>query len=277
MLKHLIGLILFSLCLPLVAKEAAPLEFKGLWEQGSVLFGKALPGSKVTVAGKSLLVTEKGEFVIGLGREAESPFELTLIMPDQQAMHLTYPVKKREYNIQRIEGVQQKHVTPPESVLARIKNEAAKVRQARDRVDPRQDFLEKFMWPLVGPITGVYGSQRVYNGVPKSPHYGVDIAAPVGAEVVAPAAGIITLAEPDLYYSGGTVILDHGHALSSTFIHLSKVLVKVGQKVKKGDVIAEVGATGRATGPHLDWRMNWYEHRVDPQLLMFDTPMPSQQ
>jgi murein DD-endopeptidase MepM/ murein hydrolase activator NlpD len=125
---------------------------------------------------------------------------------------------------------------------------------------------------LIGPITGVYGSQRVYNGVPKNPHYGVDYAAPTGTEVVAPAAGIVRLAHPDLFYSGGTMIIDHGHGLSSSFLHLSGLLVAEGARVTRGQPIALVGATGRATGPHLDWRMNWHQQRIDPQLVLETLP-----
>jgi murein DD-endopeptidase MepM/ murein hydrolase activator NlpD len=130
------------------------------------------------------------------------------------------------------------------------------------------DFAGAFHWPLEGPITGVYGSQRVYNDVPGRPHYGVDVAAATGTPITTPAPGLVTLAHPDMFYSGGTVIIDHGYGISSTMMHLSKVLVDVGQEVVPGDIIAEVGASGRATGPHLDWRMNWFKVRIDPQLLV---------
>ena len=136
------------------------------------------------------------------------------------------------------------------------------------------DALAGFQWPAIGPISGVYGSQRIYNGTPRSPHYGVDVAVPTGTPVLAPSSGVVTLAEPDLFYSGGTIILDHGFRLSSSFLHLSKVHVAVGQEVKQGELIGEVGATGRATGPHLDWRMSWRNQRIDPQLLA--PPMPAQ-
>ena len=141
----------------------------------------------------------------------------------------------------------------------------------------RLDFAGEFQWPLIGPITGVFGSQRVYNGVPKRPHYGVDVAAPVGTPVSTPAPGTVTLAHADMFYSGGTLIIDHGYGVSSTLMHLSKVLVAVGDEVVPGDIVAEVGAAGRATGPHLDWRMNWLNVRIDPQLLVSPMPMPAQQ
>jgi murein DD-endopeptidase MepM/ murein hydrolase activator NlpD len=153
-------------------------------------------------------------------------------------------------------------------VLERIRREGRLVRQARADNDPREDFLQGFIKPLEGPITGVYGSQRVYNGVPKNPHYGLDIARPTGTVVVAPAPGIVKLVHDDMYYSGGTLVLDHGYGLSSSFIHLSGALVKEGQRVEAGDAIAKVGATGRATGPHLDWRVNWFNVRLDPALVL---------
>ena len=133
--------------------------------------------------------------------------------------------------------------------------------------------MQPFVWPIEGRITGVYGSQRVYNGVAGRPHYGVDVAAPVGAEVNAPAAGRIVLAHNNMFYSGGTLIIDHGHGLTSSFLHLSKILVEEGQEVQGGELVAEVGATGRVKGPHLDWRMNWRGARVDPELLVPEMPL----
>lgn len=250
--------------------ESAPsaLEVRGNFVQGGIVFGTLKAGESVWLGQRRLRLSDGDEFVFGLDRDAAEQVTLTIVDDKGRKQQVHYPVKQREYKVQRIEGVAQKHVTPPDEVLSRIASEAARVRQARTANDDRQDFLEPFVWPLQGPITGVYGSQRVYNGVPKSPHYGIDIAAPVGTVVQAPAAGVVTFADDDLYYSGGTLIVDHGHGLSSTFIHLHKILVEVGQGVTQGQAIAEVGATGRVTGPHLDWRMNWFDVRVDPQLLM---------
>jgi len=156
----------------------------------------------------------------------------------------------------------------------RIRRDSAAVKQARERDDPRADFLSGWIWPVEGPISGVYGSQRVLNGKPRRPHFGVDIAMPVGTLVKAPADGLVTLAHPDMFYSGATLIIDHGHKLSSTFLHLSRILVEVGDRVRQGEVIAEVGKSGRVTGAHLDWRMNLRQARIDPQLLA--GPMPVQ-
>ncbi|WP_020209337.1 M23 family metallopeptidase [Gilvimarinus chinensis] len=260
-------------CSPCAWSEpGSPLqEIKGRWQQGSILRGKVQAGTQIEFQGKKVPVGDHGEFVLGLGRDADAEVELVLKGPEGEWRHV-YAVEKREYNIQRIEGVPQKTVTPSAEQQARTRKEAARVWQARQTLRSATDFMQDFKWPLIGPITGVYGSQRIYNGEPRSPHYGVDIAAPTGTAVQAPAAGEVILVEPDLFYSGGTLIIDHGQGLSSTFIHLSKILVGLGDNVSQGDMIAEVGASGRATGPHLDWRMNWLGERVDPTSLV--GPMP---
>lgn len=180
-------------------------------------------------------------------------------------------MKKRRYRIQRVDGLPPKTVTPSAKYLERIRLEAKKIRLARQRNDMRTDFLSGFVWPVIGPISGVYGSQRILNGQPRQPHFGVDIAMPVGTPVVSPAPGVVSFVH-NMYFSGKTLVVDHGHGLSSSFLHLKRILVKVGQHVVKGQRIAEVGASGRATGAHLDWRMNWFQHRIDPQLLA--GPMP---
>ena len=167
-----------------------------------------------------------------------------------------------------MDGVPQNTVTPPPELTERIRREANMVAVARKRRDLRNDWASGFIWPAQGRLSGFYGSQRVLNGVPKRPHYGLDVAAPEGTPVIAPAAGVVTLAEADLFYSGGTIIIDHGHGLSSSFLHMSAVTVSSGQRVEQGDTIGAIGASGRASGPHLDWRMNWLNQRIDPQFLV---------
>ena len=248
---------------------AAALELRGPLRQGSVVVGQVEPGTAVELDGRRLPVSPEGLFVIGFDRDAPARHTLRAGAQTQELR-----IEKRSYAIQKVTGIPQKIMEPDAADLERIRREQVLVDAARAREDERTDFAAPFRWPITGRISGVYGSQRYYNGVPSRPHYGVDVAAPVGARVHAPAAGIVTLAEPDLFYSGGTVIIDHGHRLSSSFLHLSKVLVKVGQRVEPGDLIALVGATGRATGPHLDWRMNWRDARVDPQLLAGAMPRP---
>ena len=254
-----------------VAAAADELRFRGIWRQGGMVVGRVAPLAKVTLAGRPVAVGRDGYFVVGLGRDAPPEIELTVIDPLGQRS-LRFEVGQRQYPVQRIEGVPQRTVTPPPEVLSRIRQEQELVDRARGQISPRQDFLDGFTRPLDGPITGVYGSARIYNGVPRNPHYGLDIAAPTGDPVYAPAAGKVTLTHKDMYFSGGTLIVDHGQGLSSTFIHLSETLVEEGAEVARGDPIARVGATGRATGPHLDWRMNWRDVRIDPDLVLTHFP-----
>ncbi len=239
----------------------------GEWLQGSVLFGKTSPTAEVKFLGHKVPLTENGEFVLGLDRDAPESVDLE-VKTDVGEWRQTYAVSQREYNVQRVEGVPSQTVKPDPEHLKRIRREGRMVKMARKPITDRVDFLEDFHWPTLGRISGVYGSQRYYNGSPGRPHYGVDVAVPTGTLVAAPIGGKVTLAHTDMFFSGGTLIIDHGHGLSSSFLHLSKILVQKGDEVKQGDSIAEVGSTGRATGPHLDWRMNWRNQRVDPQLLV---------
>jgi murein DD-endopeptidase MepM/ murein hydrolase activator NlpD len=266
------GIAALAMVGPLV--QAQCIELEGALEQGGFIYGKVAPGSKVTLDGQQLDVLPDGTTFAGFGRNAAATAEL--VIAGSQPCTQTLQVASREYNIQRVEGVPQETVTPPPERMARIRREATLVANARAPSLQRPELIEGvlagFVWPAQGPISGVYGSQRFYNGEPRNPHYGVDVAAPKGTPVYAPAAGMVTLAEPDLYFSGGTVILDHGYRLSSTFLHMSEVSVAVGKELQPGDLIGAIGATGRATGPHLDWRMNWRQERIDPQLLA--PPMP---
>lgn len=247
------------------------LTIDGEFQQGAVIRGKVEPGEKIQFNQRWLSLSEQGEFVFGIGRDA--PANLTLVVyKNNQPKTRQFVVKKRQYNIQRVNGVPQATVEPSKEQQERIAREAALVGNARKVDLPLSNFMEDFKWPVTGPISGVYGSQRLYNNIPGNPHYGVDIAMPVGTPVYAPAGGKVTLVHSDMFLSGGTLILDHGQGLSSTFIHLSKILVKEGDLIQQGDKIALVGKTGRASGPHLHWAMNWFSERVDPQLLVGNMP-----
>lgn len=248
--------------------NAETLNWRGEWTQGGLIIGQAPPGARLELDGQPVPVTAEGVFVFGFHRDAAPQVQLRTIFSDgrQEAQNLA--VQQREYRIQRINGLPPGKVTPPPALLERIRRENARVATARQQEIPTPYFLSGFAWPTTGRISGVYGSQRILNGQPRQPHYGVDVAAPVGAPVRAPSDGIVTLVEPDLYYSGATLIIDHGYRVSSTFLHLHEIQVRVGQKVRKGEVVATVGKSGRVTGPHLDWRMNWREARIDPTLLV---------
>jgi hypothetical protein len=235
--------------------------------QGCAVFGRILPGSRVWLGEREVRVSDEGAFVIGVGRDQREPLALKVATPDGATRTHRIAVQPRDWRIERVDGVPQATVDPPPAIAARIAREQAAVAAARGRDDPRADFAAGFDWPTRGRISGVYGSQRIYNGSPRSPHSGLDVAAGTGTALKAPAAGVVAFAEPDLYLTGGTVLLDHGHGLSSVFLHLSRIDVKVGQRIERGDVFGAVGATGRATGPHMHWGLNWFDVRLDPGLL----------
>ena len=236
--------------------------------QGAMVVGNTHPAATVEYAGRTLRVAPDGDFVFGVGRDAVGPLVLRIKQPATGWIEHRIQVTPRDWPVEKIQGVPPKTVNPPPDIAARIEREQARVVAARARDDAREDFATPFAWPVQGRISGRFGNQRVYNGTPKSPHSGMDIAAPKGTPVKAPAAGIVTFAAPDLYLTGGTLLLDHGHGISSNFLHLSRIDVKVGDRVTQGQVIAAVGATGRATGPHLHWGMNWFDTRIDPLLLL---------
>lgn len=264
---------LFFLLLPGTGVPADNgLSLQGHSVQGGLLFGTTLPGARVVLDDEAIQVSAEGLFVIGFGRDETGSRLLQVTLPDGSRIRRELAVATREYNIERIDGLPPSRVTPGPAIMARIRAERAMARQARKRRDNAAHYAAGFSWPASGRLSGFYGSQRILNGEPRNPHYGLDIAAPEGSPVLAPAAGLITLTHPDMYYSGGTIILDHGQGLSSSFLHLSEVLVETGTLVQAGELIGRIGATGRATGPHLDWRMSWHDRRVDPQLLLPQRP-----
>jgi len=224
--------------------------------QGALIHGNIPANSTIKKSGKTLKTTPDGGFVFGLDREHDEILTLTVSHKKKHAT-FKYHVLQRKYRTQSIKGVAQKYVAPPQSRLDRIANENKQVKAARQQMTPHTYYLSAPLMPAKGRITGVYGSQRIFNGTPKRPHYGLDIAAPVGTPVVAPFDGAVSLSHNNMYYSGGTLIIDHGMGVSSTFIHLDKIHVKQGDIITQGQHIANIGATGRVTGPHLDWRINW--------------------
>lgn len=259
------------LCSLPAAAETVRLE--GDFVQGGLVVGRTEPGAKVAVDGRAVVVRPDGRFLLGFGRDAAAKALLVATLPDGGRQELPLAIAKRTYDVQRIDGLPPESVSPGPADLERIEAEQNLIAAARFIDSPVAYFDGGFVWPAVGPVSGVYGSQRILNGQPRQPHYGVDIAAPEGAPVTAPSPGIVRLAEADLYFTGGTVILDHGYGLSSTFSHLSAVLVAVGDRLAQGQLVGRVGKTGRATGAHLDWRLNLFDVRLDPALLV--GPMPA--
>ena len=254
--------------LALAAPAPEPYTLHGRFEQGAVVFGRTDPRATVVFEGRTLRLTPAGDFVFGFDRDAPAQCELRVAIPGQPAIVKHYAVKRREWKIQHISGLPPQLVTPPPEVEQRIVAEGKLITAAHLVNSAMTDFTQPFMWPARGEISGVFGSQRILNGTPKQPHYGVDVAVPVGTHVVAPAGGMVTLAQPDLYFTGGTLIIDHGHGLASVLVHLSKLYVKQGERVSRGQTVALSGMTGRATGPHLHWGVYWFDAHVDAQRLV---------
>ena len=243
-------------------------EFTGKFNQGSFILGKTSPGAKVKIDNKDVLVTKDGHFVFGIGRDRKNNITIRVIK-DKKLDVIIKKVFKRKYKIQRIDGLPEKKVTPPKEVYERIKRENKLIGEARSIESDLTFFTKKFINPLDNAIvTGVYGSQRILNGKPKWPHYGLDFAAKEGTKVKAMLDGTATMVETDLFYTGGTLIFDHGHGVSTLYMHMQKIFVKKGQKVKQGDIIGTVGSTGRSTGAHLDIRLNWFGTRLDPMTVL---------
>ena len=244
------------------------LNLRGFLVQGALVIGETVPASRVILDGRELMVSPEGVFAFGFGRDHAPVASLEVHFPDGMRETRTLSVAPRSYNIQRIDGIAPKFVNPPAEVLARIARESKQKKTARGVMRDATGFEQVFIWPAKGRISGVFGSQRFYNGEPRRPHYGVDIAADTGAPVVAPADGIVTLAENDMYFEGGLIFLDHGQGVTSYYMHLSRVDVRPGERVRQGQTLGAVGATGRSTGPHLHWAMFWREAHLDPSVLI---------
>ena len=255
----------------LSSQEQVNVVLNGKFTQGALLRGQAPAGAKVTLNGETVQTNKDGKFVVGFEREAPLHQTLVVKLDNGQKWQRDITLEKREYNIQRIDGLEQKMVSPPAEVTARIKQDNINVANARSGNTDLDALFTRFEWPAKGVISGVYGSQRILNGVPKWPHYGLDIANETGTPVYAPVDGVVTMAN-DLYYSGNTLILDHGMRVFSTFLHMDTITVEVGETVKQGEQIGTIGSTGRSTGPHLDWRINLGNTRLDPQTIISGSP-----
>ena len=263
-MRFLFFLIIFTLCSSILSA----IEFKGKFEQGAFILGKTEPNSNIIIDQRNIRVTKDGFFAFGLDRDRKNDVVIK-VTKNGKSETITKKVLKREYKIQRIDGLPPKQVTPPPEVYERIKKDNKLIGKARSLNSSYEFFKNKFIHPLDKYIiTGVYGSQRILNGKPRRPHYGIDFHAPEGTPVKAMMDGEVTLAEKDMYFTGGTLIFDHGHGISTLFMHMKEINVKVGQTVKQGDIVGTLGQSGRATGPHLDIRLNWFEVKLDPASIL---------
>ncbi len=266
---------LVAVMLLLVVSPASALELDGPVVQGALRIGLVTPGASVAVDGKPVRVdSQTGRFVVGIGRDRSAPLQITVTGADGTSEIFGFPVSVRDYEIERIDGLPPRKVSPDQADMDRILREGRLISAARAQNSDLVHALAGFRWPMTGRISGRYGNQRILNGESRRPHLGVDIAASPGTPVGASAAGVVSLAEPDLFYTGGTIVIDHGHGVTSIYSHLAAIDVAVGREVAAGEIIGTVGSTGRSTGPHLDWRINWFDLRLDPELIAGPMPEP---
>lgn len=272
--KPLLNLICISTSLFLAsAASQAEIVLSGEIKQGGLVIGKTKADNQVLFDGKVLALSLQGDYVFGFSRDDTETHQLVIKYPDGKQEQRTLVPAKRSYKIQRIEGIAKRIMEPDPAAVKRSSQDNVQIASARKTSSKLISFAAGFIAPINGKITGVYGSQRVFNGTPKRPHYGLDYAGKTGDPVKAPAAGKVLLYVSDMFYSGGTMIIDHGQGVTSTFLHLSKSYVKAGDVVKKGQKVAAVGSSGRATGPHLDWRINWFNTRIDPAYVLKIKPL----
>jgi len=257
-------IIKYFLIIFLINFKVFAVEFQGKFIQGHYIIGKTSPDAEILIDKKKVKVSKDGYFAFGIGKDRKFDIVIT-----ENEKKIVKKIQKRKYKIQRIDGLPEKKVTPPEELYERIKKENQLIGKAREIDSDLPFFKEKFILPVDDAIiTGVYGSQRILNGIPKWPHYGLDFAQKKGTPIKAMNNAIVTLAENDLFYTGATLIFDHGHGVSTLYMHMDKIFVKVGDHVKKGEIVGTVGSSGRATGPHLDIRLNWFSERLDPQSIL---------
>jgi len=240
----------------------------GDYVEGAAIICRGEPGTLVSLGDQSATADEEGWLILGLNRDSDEEMTLTAALPSGELIRQVHLIEQREYDMQRVDGVPPRTVNPPAEALERIRAQSRMKAAAYTSRWEGAGFSEGFIQPAEGIISGVYGSQRVYNGEPRRPHYGLDFANEAGTPVYAPAAGIVTLADPDMYYEGGLIFIDHGQGFTSGFLHLGAVQVEVGDIVEQGDQIGEIGSGGRATGAHLDWRIKWRNRYIDPALVL---------
>ena len=254
------------------------LNCAGAFTQGGVALCRTMPGAAISVDGvASGEADENGWAVVGFNREhgPSARVEARLMQTSANAQSSSvsaadYTIAPREFDIQRVNGLPQQTVTPTDpAVLERIRRESAIKQEGFASIAAIEGFLDGFILPIEGgTVTGRWGNQRVLNGVPKTPHYGIDIAAPAGTPIRAPASGVVALAESDLHFEGGLIMLDHGQGLMTYYLHMIRLDVAVGDNVGQAQVLGAVGRSGRTTGPHLCWRMRWRDRNLDPSLAV---------
>ncbi len=253
---------------PAPALSLGPFKLNRAPEQGSISLGVVPPGTKrLVVSGQDVPIAADGRFVVGFGRDHDTTAVVVAFLDGGRAITERLTVAKRAWRIESLATVR-RFSQPDAEFQSRRPGELAQINAARRGNAASDGWRQRFIWPAKGRVSGYFGSQRIYAGEPGAPHSGVDVAGPVGAPVIAPADGVVTLAAAAPFtLEGNLLIIDHGMGLDSAFLHLSKIYVKPGDSVKQGQLIGAIGATGRASGPHLHWGMKWNQERIDPQPL----------
>jgi len=260
-------MIRFFFALIFITNQVYALELKGTFEQGSLIIGKTNPSNEIYVDQKKLKVSKEGYFVFGISRDRKKNIIIS-IGEDNKASQVIKSVKSRKFKVQKIDGLPKRKVSPNDEDMKRIRKEGKLIAKEKNVNSDLSFFFKDFIRPVDGITTGVFGSQRVLNGKPRRPHYGIDIAAAKGTKIKNSNSGNVLLAANNLFFTGGTIVIEHGHGLISIYSHLDKIFVKKGDFVKKGELIATVGSTGRSTGPHLDFRLYCRNIPVDPDLVI---------
>lgn len=258
------------LCLIFLIFESSAsfgIEFIGNFTEGGIIKGKVIPGSKVFLDKKKLKISKNGYFVFGIsiGRSKDVLIE---IEENKKLKVVRKKIKKRIFSTQKINGLPKKMVTPGKKELDRIRKEQTFFNTMRSINSSNEFFYYKFTKPATGITSGKFGSRRILNGKPRRPHLGLDIANKKGTAIKATANGVVTLAQKNLYFTGGTIAIDHGHRITSVYYHLNSLNVTKGQKVSQGDLIATMGSTGRSTGDHLHFGIYWGQTALDPELVL---------
>lgn len=266
MRRVLLSALIFLAGISAAVAAEPPLRLDGPLAQGGLVVGTTLAGGRVSLDGRPVRVSPDGMFLIGFGRDAGLEAILRITGPDGGVLTRRLAIAPGDYPIARVDGLPPAKVTPSAEDMVRIRADEALIRDARRRDSPETWFREGLIWPVSGRISGVFGSQRILNGEPRNPHSGTDVAAPEGTPVHASATGIVTVAEDDMFFTGKTVMIDHGHGLASVYAHMSAIAVRVGDLVRQDQPIGAVGASGRASGPHLHWGLSLFDLRLDPAL-----------
>jgi hypothetical protein len=254
------------------SKPLSAFEIKGELAQGGLIIGHVEPGTQIVAGNSQIGVSPEGDFLVGFGRDAPAKIFLKVTHTSGIQETKTLRIKQRSWKISRVDGLPGRKVIPKPEDLRRIRADGAQIKEVRRLRTTISYFNSGFQWPVVGRISGVFGSRRILNGNPRRPHVGIDIAAPLGTPVKAIADGVVVLVHPNMFFTGKTMMIDHGHGLASVYAHMNKMIVKKGQPVTKGTVIGHIGKTGRATGPHLHWGISLFSTHLDPQLVVGAMP-----